>query len=67
MEKLESDAYAFQFLMYMLVVRIPVHGLIRKLLRIEDAIDLCFLKGADIVVTDALLVSDVEDFTDGMP
>jgi hypothetical protein len=67
MEKLEGDTYAFQFLMYVLVVRITVHGLVRELFRIEDAIDLCFLKGADIVVTDALLVSDVEDFTDGMP
>ena len=67
MEKLEGDTYAFQFLMYMLVVRITVHGLVRELFRIEDAIDLCFLKGADIVVTNALLVSDVEDFTDGMP
>jgi hypothetical protein len=40
MEKLEGDTYAFQFLMYMLVFRITVHGLIRELLRIEEAIDL---------------------------
>ena len=30
MEKLEGDTYAFQFLMYMLVVRITVHGLVRE-------------------------------------
>ena len=40
MEKLEGNTYAFQFLMYMLVVRITVHGLVRELLRIEEAIDL---------------------------
>ena len=40
MEKLEGYTYAFQFLMYMLVVRITVHGLVRELLRIEEAIDL---------------------------
>ena len=67
MEKLERDANPFQFLMYMLVVRIAVHGLVCKLLRVKEAVDLRFLKCSDIVIADALLVSDIEDFTDGMP
>lgn len=45
MEKLEGDTYAFQFLMYVLVVRITVHGLVRELFRIEDAIVLWFPQG----------------------
>ena len=40
MEKLEGNTYVFQFLMYMLIIRITVHGLVRELLRIEEAIDL---------------------------
>jgi hypothetical protein len=67
MEKLECNANPFQFLVYMLVVRISVHGLIRELLWIEEAVDLRFFKGTDIVITNALLISDVEDFTDGVP
>ena len=67
MEKLEGHAYFFQFLMHMLVVRISVHGLVRKLLRIEDVIDLRIVKGADIIVMDTFLISDVENLTDRVP
>jgi hypothetical protein len=67
MEKLESDAYTFQFLMYTLIVRIAVHGLVRELLRVKESVDLRLPKCSDIVVTNALLVSDVEDITDRMP
>ena len=67
MEKLEGHAYFFQLLMYMLVVRISVHGLVRKLLRIEDVIDLRIVKGADIIVMDTFLISDVENLTDRVP
>ena len=52
--------------MYVFVVRIAVHGLVRKFLRIEEAVDLLFLKIADIAIADTLFVSDVEDVTDGM-
>jgi hypothetical protein len=67
MEKFECDTNPFQLLMYMLIVRISVHGLVRELLRIEETIDLRFFKGADIFEAYALLVSDVEDFTDRVP
>ena len=67
MEKLECNANPFQFLMYMLIVRISVHGLVRELLWIEETIDLGVFKGADIFVAYALLVSDVEHFTDRVP
>ena len=39
----------------------------QRLYEIEEVIDLLLLKGTDIVVTNTLLVSDVEDFTDRMP
>jgi len=67
MEKFESDAYPFQFLMHVFVIRIAVHGLVRELLRVKESVDLRLPKCSDIVVTNALLVSDVEDFTDRMP
>ena len=67
MEKFESDAYPFQFLMHVFVIRIAVQGLVRELLWVEEAVDRRFLKSADIVVANALLVSDVENLTDGMP
>ena len=67
MEEHEGHAYFFQFLMHMLVVRISVHGFVRKLLRIEDAIDLRIVKGSDIVVMDTFLVSDAENLTDRVP
>ena len=36
--------------MYVFVVRITVHGLVREFFRIEEAVDLLFLKGADILL-----------------
>ena len=53
--------------MYVFIVRIAVHGLVRELLWIEEAIDLRFLKVTDIVVAESFRVSDAKDFTDGMP
>ena len=67
MKKFEGHADFLQLLMYVFIVRIAVHGLVRELLRIEEAIDLRFLKITDIVVADSFRVSDVKDFTDGMP
>ena len=67
MEEFKGNTYPFQFLMYMLVVRIAIHGLVCKLLWVEEAVDLRFPKDTDIIVMNALFVSDVEDFTDGMP
>ena len=52
--------------MYVFVVRITVHGLVRKFLRIEEAVDLLFFKISDIVITDSLLVRNVENVTDRM-
>ena len=67
MEKFEGHAYFFQFPMYMLVVGISVHGLVCKLLWIEDAIDFRFVKDANIIIMDTFLICDVENLTDRVP
>ncbi len=50
MEQLEGHANLLQFLMYVVVIRVAIHGLVRELFRIEKAIDLRFLKCADIII-----------------
>ena len=52
--------------MYVFVIRVTVQGFIRILLWIKEMVYLRFPKSTDIFVLDALLVSNVEDFTDRM-
>ena len=53
--------------MYVVIIRVTIHGLVCILFRIEKMIDLRFFKCTDIIISDALLIGDVEHFVDGMP